>query len=60
MFGETLKLLKALEGLYKPKDEEVLKLAEIAKLNKLYLAFLRGLMCCTGISSLRRPDISGI
>jgi hypothetical protein len=41
MFGETLKLLKALEGLYKPKDEEVLKLAEIAKLNKLYLAFLR-------------------
>jgi len=36
-----LKLLKALEGLYKPKDEEVLRLAEIAKLNKLYLAFLR-------------------
>jgi hypothetical protein len=41
MFGETLKLLKALEGLYKPKDEEVLRLAEVAKLNKLYLAFLR-------------------
>jgi hypothetical protein len=41
MFGETLKLLKALEGLYKPKNEEVLKLAEVAKLNKLYLAFLR-------------------
>jgi len=39
---ETLKLLRTLQGLYKPSSEEVYKLAEVAKLNKLYLAYLRG------------------
>jgi len=38
---ETLKLLRTLQGLYKPSSEEVYKLAEVAKLNKLYLAYLR-------------------
>jgi len=38
---EALKLLRTLQGLYKPSAEEVYKLAEIAKLNKLYLAYLR-------------------
>jgi hypothetical protein len=38
---ETLKLLRTLQGLYKPGSEEVYKLAGIAKLNKLYLAYLR-------------------
>jgi len=38
---ETLKLLRTLQGLYKPSNEEVYKLAGIAKLNKLYLAYLR-------------------
>jgi hypothetical protein len=38
---ETLKLLRTLQSLYKPSSEEVYKLAEIAKLNKLYLAYLR-------------------
>jgi hypothetical protein len=38
---ETLKLLRTLQGLYKPSSGEVYKLAGIAKLNKLYLAYLR-------------------
>jgi hypothetical protein len=38
---ETIKLLKTLLGLYKPKGEEVYRLAEIANLNKLLLAYLR-------------------
>jgi hypothetical protein len=38
---ETLKLLRTLQGLYKPSSEEVYKLAGVAKLNKLYLAYLR-------------------
>jgi hypothetical protein len=38
---ETLKLLKTLLGLYKPKGEEVYRLAEVANLNKLLLAYLR-------------------
>ena len=38
---ETLKLLRTLQGLYKPGSEEVYRLAEVAKLNKLYLAYLR-------------------
>jgi hypothetical protein len=38
---ETLKLLRTLQGLYKPGSEEAYKLAGIAKLNKLYLAYLR-------------------
>ena len=37
----TLKLLRLLDGLYKPEMSEVLELAKLAKLNKLYLAFLR-------------------
>jgi len=37
----TLKLLRTLQGLYKPSNEEVYRLAGIAKLNKLYLAYLR-------------------
>jgi ABC-type transport system involved in cytochrome c biogenesis ATPase subunit len=38
---ETLKLLRTLQGLYKPSSGEVYELAGIAKLNKLYLAYLR-------------------
>jgi len=38
---ETLKLLRTLQGLYKPSSEEIYKLAGIAKLNKLYLAYLK-------------------
>jgi hypothetical protein len=38
---ETLKLLRTLQGLYKPSGGEVYELAGIAKLNKLYLAYLR-------------------
>ena len=38
---ETLKLLKTLLGSYKPSAEEIHKLAEVAKLNKLLLAYLR-------------------
>jgi hypothetical protein len=38
---ETLRLLRTLQGLYRPSSGEVYKLAEIAKLNKLYLAYLR-------------------
>jgi hypothetical protein len=37
---ETIKLLRTLLDLYKP-GEKVQKLAEIAKLNKLLLAYLR-------------------
>jgi len=36
-----MKLLRTLQGLYKPSSEEIYKLAGIAKLNKLYLAYLR-------------------
>jgi hypothetical protein len=38
---KTLKLLKTLLGLYKPDAEEVHRLVEVAKLNKLLLAYLR-------------------
>jgi hypothetical protein len=38
---ETLSLLKTLLGLYKPSGGEVCRLAEVAKLNKLLLAYLR-------------------
>jgi hypothetical protein len=38
---ETLKLLRTLQGLYKLSSEEIYKLAEVAKLNKIYLAYLR-------------------
>jgi hypothetical protein len=38
---ETLRLLKTLLGLYKPSAGEVRRLAEVAKLNKLLLAYLR-------------------
>jgi hypothetical protein len=38
---ETLKLLKTLLGLYRPSGGEVHRLAEVAKLNKLLLAYLR-------------------
>jgi hypothetical protein len=38
---ETLKLLRTLQDLYKPSSEEVYRLAEVAKLNKLLLAYLR-------------------
>jgi hypothetical protein len=37
---ETLKLLKTLLGLYRPSVEEARRLVEVAKLNKLYLAYL--------------------
>ncbi|RLE89432.1 MAG: hypothetical protein DRN04_16320 [Thermoprotei archaeon] len=39
--SKTLKLLRVIEGSYKPHAEEVLELAKLAKLNKLYLAYLR-------------------
>ncbi len=39
--GLSSKLVKIVEGVYRPSEDEVLRLAEIAKLNKLYLAFLR-------------------
>jgi hypothetical protein len=38
---ETIKLLKTLLGLYRPGGDEILRLAEVAKLNKLYLTYLR-------------------
>jgi hypothetical protein len=38
---DALRLLKTLLGLYKPGVEEVRRLAEVAKLNKLLLAYLR-------------------
>jgi hypothetical protein len=38
---DTVKLLKTLLGLYKPSGGEVYRLAEVAKLNKLLLAYLR-------------------
>jgi hypothetical protein len=38
---ETLRLLKTLLGLYRPSGGEVRRLAEVAKLNKLLLAYLR-------------------
>jgi len=39
--SDSLKLLKVLEGFYRPCGGEVLRLAKIARLNKLYLAYLR-------------------
>jgi len=39
--SKTLKLLETLRGSYRPRDEEVWVLAEVARLNKLYLAYLR-------------------
>ena len=39
--SESLKLLKVINGSYQPKRDEVYKLAERARLNKLYLAYLR-------------------
>jgi hypothetical protein len=38
---ETLRLLKTLLGLYKPSGGEVSRLAEVARLNKLLLVYLR-------------------
>jgi len=38
---ETLKLLRTLLGLYRPSVGEARRLAEVAKLNKLLLAYLR-------------------
>jgi len=38
---ETLKLLRTLRGLYRPSVEEIHRLAVVAKLNKLLLAYLR-------------------
>ena len=36
-----MKLLRVLEGFYRPREDEVLRLANVARLNKLYLAYLR-------------------
>jgi len=41
MSGLSLKPLQVLEGLYRPSIEELERLAEVAKLSELYLAFLR-------------------
>jgi hypothetical protein len=38
---DTVKLLKTLLGSYSPSNKEVERLAGVAKLNKLYLAYLR-------------------
>ena len=38
---ETLRLLKTLLGLYRPSNVEVRRLADVARLNKLLLAYLR-------------------
>jgi len=37
----SLTLLRVLEGFYRPREDEVLRLANVARLNKLYLAYLR-------------------
>ena len=39
----STKILNTIEGYYKPKENELDKLARIAKLNKLYLVFLRSI-----------------
>ena len=39
----TLKLLKTIEGSYRPRQEEIFELAELARMNKLYLAYLRAI-----------------
>ena len=39
----SLELLNVIRGFYRPGEEELPQLAEVAKLNKLYLAFLRGI-----------------
>jgi hypothetical protein len=49
----TLKLLRTLQGLYKPGGEEVYKIAGIAKSNKLYLAYLRRVREVLGDELLR-------
>jgi len=41
MLKTAVRLLQVIEGLYKPSPDEVPGLAETARLNKLYLAFLR-------------------
>jgi len=45
MFRETptLKLLRTIEDLYRPRRGEISALAELAKINKLYLAYLRAI-----------------
>jgi hypothetical protein len=47
---EAIKLLKTLLGLYRPGGDEILRLAEVAKLNKLYLTTLGGLGMFLGVS----------
>jgi len=39
--SDSLKLLRVLEGFYRPREDEVLRLANVARLNKLYLTYLR-------------------
>jgi len=39
--SKSLKLLRVIEGSYRPRREEVFELAELAKMNKLYFAYLR-------------------
>jgi len=51
----TLKLLKTIAGVYKPDGREVTVLGEIARLNKLYLPFLRAVGNAMG-SELRREE----
>ena len=46
----SLELLNVIRGSYRPSEEELPQLAEVAKLNKLYLAFLRNV----GSDSFRR------
>ena len=40
--SDSLRLLRVIDGSYKPSMEDAHKLAERARLNKLYLAYLRG------------------
>ena len=41
----SLKLPRTIDGVYKPREDELWELAEVARLNKLYLAFLRSVDC---------------
>ncbi len=40
-YTRTLKLIRVLENSYKPKSREIWELAELARINKLYLPYLR-------------------
>ena len=51
----SLRLLEVLGGSYRPCEDEMLELAEAARLNKLYLAYLRAVGDVLG-SELAREE----